>query len=78
MIYYVVHFHADGGVVCIPGRRVFTDPERANAFANYMRDEPGHLCGSESVSIEETDHDPGNTGRLYPEMWELNYAERER
>lgn len=64
MSFYVVHFHADGGQACIPGRRVFTDPDEADHFAHTCRNERGHTCHN-SVRVEITETDPGNDGRLY-------------
>ena len=45
-MYYIVEFHADGGQMCVSGRRFFTDPEKGKQFANKMRTEPDHkyLC----------------------------------
>jgi hypothetical protein len=69
MSYIIVHFHADGGQTCIPGRRVFDFPEKkqeALDFADKMRKEPNHACGSDSVSIEISQTNPGDFGKLYP------------
>jgi hypothetical protein len=66
MTYYIVHFHADGGQMCVPGRRVFTDRAEADAFADRMRKEPDHACGPESMRQEEAETDPGNLGVIYP------------
>ncbi len=67
-MFHVVHFHADGGQACIPGRRVFTDKKTADDFADRMRTEPDHLCGSESVRQEESEINPGDKGMIYPEL----------
>jgi len=52
-MYHVVEFHADGGQMCVPGHRSFTNPEKAKQFADQMRSEPEHTCGSKSV-LENT------------------------
>src|SRR6185503_1421303 len=56
---WVVHFHADGGQTCVPGRRVFANQHDARQFAERMRNERGHRCENHTW-IEETDSDPGN------------------
>jgi hypothetical protein len=67
-MYHIVHFHADGGQMCVPGRRVFTNQAEADAFADEMRNEPDHRCGPESVTQEESETDPGDLGMIYPEL----------
>jgi len=64
--YYVVHFHADGGQMCVPGHKTFTDKKRAESFLQTMRDEPGHNCGSDSAWMEATTEDMGSEGIVYP------------
>lgn len=65
--YHVVHFHADGGVACFLGQRVFPDdPVGAESFAKMMREEKGHTC-KDSVWTEVLDHDPGNVGKTFVE-----------
>lgn len=65
-MYYVVEFHADGGQMCVDGRRVFTDPVEASRFAAQRRAEPGHFCGPESVREYATDVRPDEEGYIYP------------
>lgn len=74
MSYITVHFHADGGQTCIPGRRVFDFPRQlkeALDFAETRRKEPNHACGPDSVSIEISQTDPGNFGDLHPSVADL-------
>lgn len=66
MSYHIVDFHADGGQMCVPGRRSFTDPEEAGQFAEKMRREPGHVCGPNSVKEYTSETDLGNEGAVYP------------
>jgi hypothetical protein len=64
-MFYIVNFHADGGQACIPGRRVFTNAEKALKFAERMRNEPGHTCEN-SVSLITSDTYPGDDkGEIY-------------
>ncbi|TSC89546.1 MAG: hypothetical protein G01um10143_36 [Parcubacteria group bacterium Gr01-1014_3] len=65
-MYYIIEFHADGGQMCIPGRRAFSDPEAAKKFAERMRSEPDHTCGLESVKEFVSETDLGNEGEIYP------------
>lgn len=66
MIYHIVKFHADGGQACIPGIRCFTDKSKADAFAEYLRAEPGHTCGPESVRQSESETSTEDKGIVYP------------
>ena len=43
-MYHYVDFHADGGQMCIPGRRRFSTLEKALRFQGIMDSEPGHHC----------------------------------
>lgn len=63
-MFYIVHFHADGGQACIPGRRVFSSSDAAKRFAKNMENEPGHLCKN-CVNIEVSDTNPGDYGSIY-------------
>ena len=65
-MYHIVEFHADGGQMCVPGRRSFPNPEEASKFAERMRSEPEHTCGPESVRTYTSETDPGNEGHEYP------------
>lgn len=67
-MYHIVEFHADGGQMCMPGRRSFDDPEKAKQFAERMRSEPGHNCGPTSVKEHTSKTDPGDEGAIYPEI----------
>jgi hypothetical protein len=46
-----VLFHDDGGQSCMDGLRRFSDPIQAATFASEKMNEPGHLCGPNSVNI---------------------------
>ena len=65
MTYHVVEFHADGGQMCVEGRRVFTDEAQADGFAERMRNEEGHSCGPESVRQYKSETSPGGEGDIY-------------
>lgn len=65
-IYHIVNFHADGGQMCVPGRRCFENPRDAHEFAKAMRDEPGHNCGPKSVKQYTADKPLKNEGHVYP------------
>lgn len=67
-MHHIVEFHADGGQMCVSGRRSFTDPEKARQFAEQMRSEPGHTCGPASVREYTSETDLGNEGAIYPEI----------
>ena len=74
-LYYVVNFHADGGNgPCVPGRRTFTNREIALLFAEGCRDEPGHFCGPDSVSLEVSETDLGNEGLTSYDVARLDAA----
>jgi hypothetical protein len=60
--------------MCVPGRRVFTNQAEADAFADEMRNEPDHRCGPESVTQEESETDPGNSGVIYPGLANIGRA----
>lgn len=84
-MYHIVEFHADGGQMCVPGRRSFSDPEEARRFAERMCSEPDHTCGPQSVRIYTSETDPGNEGYEYPmiansgrEMFRIQAADRLR
>ncbi len=66
--YHVVEFHADGGQMCIPGRRCFTNPMEANRFARRMRSEPDHTCGPKSVKQYTSRKRLCDKGAIYPEI----------
>lgn len=68
---YIVEFHADGGQMCVPGRRVFVHKHEADRFAEAMRNEPGHICGPESVTQYESDDPLPNEGHIYPTIANL-------
>lgn len=65
-MYYIVEFHADGGQMCVAGRRSFNDPVEARRFADRMRSEPGHTCGPKSVRTYISETNPENEGYEYP------------
>ena len=65
-MYHIVEFHADGGQMCVPGRRSFSDPEAARQFAERKRLEPDHTCGPKSVRTYTSETDLGNDGEEYP------------
>lgn len=65
-IYHIVDFHADGGQMCVPGRRCYEDPKKASEFAKEMRAEVGHTCGAESVTEYTADKPLKNEGHIYP------------
>ena len=65
-MYHIVKFHADGGQMCVPGHRSFTNSEEAARFAERMRSAPGHTCGPESVRTYTSEVDLGNEGYEYP------------
>lgn len=67
-MYHIVEFHADGGQMCVNGRRSFDDPEEADQFAERMRPEPNHYCGPESVKTFETEEILEDMGAIYPEI----------
>ena len=67
-MYHIVEFHADGGQMCVPGRRSFDDSEEARRFAEKKRSEPGHSCGSKSVKEFTSETDLGDEGTIYPEI----------
>lgn len=50
-MFHYVRFHADGGACCSDGLRRFGRREVADAFAEAMRNEPGHSCGADAVSV---------------------------
>lgn len=80
-MYHVVEFHADGGQMCVPGRRVFTEKPVADSFAEQMRNEEGHSCGPESVRQYESFTDPGKLGDMYrpdvtPEKFKILHETR--
>lgn len=85
-LYYVVHFHADGGNgPCVPGRRTFVNCDTALQFAESCRNEPGHFCGANTVTVEVSEANPGNEGMTSGEMAAFDaemalrrLAERER
>lgn len=68
---YIVEFHADGGQMCISGRRVFVQKYEADRFAEAMRSEPGHSCGPESVTQYESAEPLSIEGDLYPTIANL-------
>lgn len=65
-MFHIVEFHADGGQMCVAGRRSFTDPGKARQFAEKMKAEPGHTCGPESVREYTSDVGFGDDGCVYP------------
>lgn len=65
-IYHIVEFHADGGQMCVPGIRCFDDVEKANSFADRLRNEPGHTCGPQSVRQYESNDPVPDHGVIYP------------
>jgi hypothetical protein len=65
-MFYIVEFHADGGQMCVPGIRCFDSVEKANAFAERLRNEPGHTCGPNSVRQRESETPIENHGVVYP------------
>lgn len=62
--YFVVHFHADGGQMCIPGRRVFTDRVAADQFADRMLADTDHYC-TDHTRVVETDTPVDSCGDIY-------------
>jgi hypothetical protein len=70
-MYYIVHFHADGGQMCVPGRRVFLDSGQALAFFNRCATEKDHTCIN-SVRMEASKTNPGDEGEIYPAVANLN------
>jgi hypothetical protein len=65
-MFYIVEFHADGGQMCVPGIRCFDSVEKADAFAERLRNEPGHTCGSKSVRQHESETFVESHGVVYP------------
>jgi hypothetical protein len=66
MTYHIVKFHADGGQMCVPGIRCFTDKAKADELAEYLRTESGHSCGLQSVQQCESERPIENDGIIYP------------
>jgi len=66
MTYYIVEFHADGGQMCVPGIRCFVNKDEADKLAEYLRTEPGHTCGPQSVRQYESESPVENDGVIYP------------
>lgn len=64
-MYYIVEYCADGGQMCVPGRRVFTSESEQKQFAERERAKSGHLHGPESVKEYTAEVDPGNEGYEY-------------
>lgn len=64
-MFYIVHFHADGGQACVDGIRCYPQAEKdkAEEFAERMRNEPGHHCLN-SVRIEEAEAAVPDKGRV--------------
>lgn len=65
-MFHIVEFHADGGQMCVFGRRSFGDFEESKQFADKIRSEPDHSCGPESVRTFTSETDLGNEGYGYP------------
>lgn len=66
MTYHIVKFHADGGQMCVPGIRCFTDKWEADKLAEHLRTEVGHSCGPQSVQQYESETPIDNDGVIYP------------
>jgi len=64
---YVVEYHADGGQMCVPGRRVFKIESRAQAFEKKMMNEKGHTCKN-SVKLIATLKFVEDEGDMYPDV----------
>jgi len=79
-MYYIVHFHADGGQMCVPGLRCFEDPVKAARFADKQRNVPGHTCqNSVREEISETPVKPfgipmNEVEMMHPEMFTTKEA----
>ena len=61
-MYYVVHFHADGGQMCTEGRRCFEDQTIAEGLAAILKSEPGYTCGPLSVRVTSSQIPVSNHG----------------
>ncbi|HVN55049.1 MAG TPA: hypothetical protein VMT46_12020 [Anaerolineaceae bacterium] len=68
--FVVVHFHADGGMVCVPGVRSWPNDRRgrqeAERFARSRQCDTGHVCGPDAVWVEFLDTCPKPQGKLFP------------
>ena len=68
--FIVVHFHADGGMMCVPGVRSWPNDRQgrleAERFAISRKRDTGHVCGPDAVWVEFVDTCPHPQGKLYP------------
>lgn len=62
-MFHIVDYHGCGGQACINAYRTFTDPEKAEKFAEEKRGEPGHNCGPKSVRVRTSEINEGNGTR---------------
>lgn len=70
-MFYIVEFHADGGQMCVPGRRVFLDSGLALSFFTACATEKNHTCGAKSVNMTASETNPGDDGEIYPAVARL-------
>lgn len=69
-MFYIVHFHADGGQACVPGKRCFDNKMEALQFYESQLAEIGHTC-IDHTWIEQQESPAENKGEIYPAVARL-------